>query len=394
MKKILFVITRLGGGGAERALCNLTFALPEDVKYDILVSCKSDNDYPHKGKVVSLGMEPIGKLTLSFQVKSFLKRIAALRRLKKQKHYDACISFLDSANIANILSGKRYCKTIVSVRNTLSQSRSKEYKYIVNPLAKLFYPHADKVIALSKGTEWDLKKNFGVPEKKLGTIYNGYNFDLIDKKITEESSVKTDDGCFYFITVGRLCEQKGQWHLIRAFHKVVEQYPECRLVICGKGGYDTLLRNMAKQYGISDKLIFTGFINNIFALAAKCDVFVFPSLYEGFGNVMIENMYCGLPVISTDYRSGAREILAPDTDFRIKQCDTIEMAEYGIITPVCSGKKRDVGEPLEKEERLLAEAMILLKEDPKLREKYRKQSKKRALDFDIGQVAGQWIDLC
>lgn len=393
MKKILFVITMLGGGGAERALCNLTFAIPSDVEYDILVSYESDYDYPHKGNVISLGMEPIGKLTLPFQMKSFLKRMIVIKRLKKNNNYDACISFMDSANIANVLTGKRYCRTIVSVRNTLSQSRSKEYKYIVNPLAKLLYPHADKVIALSKGTEWDLKENFGVPLKKLGTIYNGYNFDLIDKKLLEGSSVKTDDNCFYFITVGRLCEQKGQWHLLRAFRSVVERYPECRLIICGKGGYDGLLKDMAHKYGIRDKIIFTGLISNPFALAVKCDVFVFPSLYEGFGNVMIENMYCGLPVISTDYRYGAREILAPDTDFHIMQRDKIEIAEYGIITPVCSGKKCDSGEPLEKEEKLLAEAMCLLRGDSKLREKYKKQSKKRAMDFDIGRVVEQWLAL-
>lgn len=391
MKKILFVITMLGGGGAERALCNLTFAIPSNIEYDILVSYESDHDYPHKGNVISLGMEPVGKLTLPFQIKSFLKRIVALRRLKKRNHYDACISFMDSANIANILTGKRYCRTIVSVRNTLSQSRSKEYKYIVNPLAKLLYPYADKVIALSKGTEWDLKENFGVPEKKLGTIYNGYNFDLIDKKLLENSSVEMDDSCFYFITVGRLCEQKGQWHLIRAFSNVVQKYPECKLIICGKGSYDRMFQAMANAYGIRDKIIFTGLISNPFALAAKCDVFVFPSLYEGFGNVMIENMYCGLPVISTDYRYGAREILAPDTDFRIRQLDEIEMAEYGILTPVCSRKKRDIGEPLEKEEELLAEAMLLLREEPKLREKYSMRAKKRAMDFDIEQIVGQWL---
>ncbi|MBD5469534.1 MAG: glycosyltransferase [Lachnospiraceae bacterium] len=102
-----------------------------------------------------------------FQMKSFFKRIITLKRLKRNNDYDACISFMDSANIANILTGKRHCKTIVSVRNTLSQSRSKEYKYIVNPIAKLLYSHTDKVIALSKGTEWDLKENLGVPEKNL-----------------------------------------------------------------------------------------------------------------------------------------------------------------------------------------------------------------------------------
>lgn len=393
MRRILFLISTLRGGGAERALCNITLAMPEDVEVDIVVNSLSEADYPHKGNVISLNMPPKDKLSLTYQLKAFIKRNNKLRKLKREKKYDACISFMDSANVANVLTGNKYCKVILSVRVTLSQSRSWKYKYIVSPLVKVLYPLADCVVALSKGTESDLIENFGLKKSKTTTIYNGYDLELICKKASEHQDSITCNDKFRFVAVGRLCEPKGQWHLIRAFSEVVKKYPQCELVICGKGPYDSMLKKIVNDLNINDSVKFLGFLNNPFAIISKCDVFVFPSLYEGFGNVIIENMVCGLPVIATDFRYGAREVLAPDTDYKFQCFDGIEYAEYGIITPVCSGKKCDSSQPLEKEEHLLAEAMTRLLEDGELREQYAEKSRKRANDFTVEKTVQQWLSL-
>lgn len=393
-RKILFVISTLKGGGAERALCNITLAMPDHVEVDILVNSVSDMDYPHKGNVMSINVPVKNSLSLLYHARVFIKRIYMLRRLKKKNGYDACISFMDSANAANIFSGKKYCKTILSVRNTLSQSRSWKYKYIVGSVAKFFYPLADQIVALSRGTETDLVENFGLPKEKVMTIYNGYDIDGIKRKASERSSIDIDHDAFHFINIGRFHEQKGQWHLIRAFRRVVEKHPESRLILCGKGPYEPMLNKMSKELGIKDKVIFAGFQKNPFAVASKCNAFVFPSLYEGFGNVLIENMACGLPIIAADFRYGAREVLAPDTDFK-RQCkDDLEYAEYGIITPVCSGNKLESGSSLEKAEILLSKAMIQLLEDKRLREKYAGKSVERAKDFAIEKAVQEWLAIC
>lgn len=139
-----------------------------------------------------------------------------------------------------------------------------------------------------------------------------------------------------------------------------------------------MLKRMAKEYGIHEKIFFMGFVKNPYAVSKRCDAFVFTSLYEGLSNAIIENMICGLPIITTDFRYGAREILAPDTNYKCQQKDGIEMAEYGIIVPVCSGEKKKNKEGLENEERLLSEAMIRVVEDNDLRKYYSGQSLKRA----------------
>lgn len=393
-RKILFVISTLRGGGAERALCNITLAMPDNVEVDILVNSVSDIDYPHKGNVISINIPVKDSFSIIYLARVFIKRIYTLWKLKKKNGYDACISFMDSANVANIFSGKKYCRTILSVRVTISQVRSRQYKYIVYPLIKLFYPLADKIVALSKGTESDLIENFKLPKGKVLTIYNGYDIDFIKGRALENNSLDVDSNAFYFINIGRLTEQKGQRHLLRAFSKVVEKHPESRLILCGKGVYDSTLKRISTELGIKDNVIFAGFQKNPFAIASKCNVFVCPSLYEGFGNVLIENMACGLPVIATDFRSGAREVLAPDTDYKMQNQDRLEYAEYGIITPVCSGNKLKSSSPLEKEETLLSEAMIKLLEDAELRENYARKSIERAMDFSIEKTVEEWLKIC
>lgn len=392
-KKILFVISTLTGGGAERTLCNLTCGLPDDVTADILVNYETEQDYPHKGNVLSLGMPRRKKFSLGYQLAAAVRRYFRLRALKAKGGYYACISFMDSANIANVLSGKKYCKVILSERINLSSCTSAGYRYIVAPLAKLLYKKADYMVSLSRGVEADLIENYRLPREKAVTIYNGYDIEGIREKAQEFSSITIEKDKFYFVSVGRLCAQKGQWHLIKAFREVVKKHPQSRLIICGKGPYRDMLEQMAQKYALSDYVIFAGFQKNPFAIAAKCNAFVFPSIYEGFGSVMIENMACGLPVISTDYRSGAREILAPDTDYKVQQTKTIELAAYGILVPVCNSPIDSSGEENEYEENILAEAMNLLIEDEQIYNQYKELSLRRAKDFSIERTVGQWLGL-
>lgn len=394
MKRILFCITRLNGGGAERALSNLTLAMPMDVQVDILVNCEEfDKDYAHKGNVISIASVSKNKIRIPFPIKVLFGRYYKLNKLKRTGNYDACISFMDNSNIANILTGSKFCKVIISERTTLSQIKCKEYKYKIRPLAKMLYKKADKIVAVSRGVADDLNINFNVPINKLITIYNGYDINYIYDKSNEQLDLKFDSSFFIFLNIGRLDESKGQWHLIRAFAAVQEMHPESRLIICGQGPYIDLLQKIVNDYNLQEKVFFLGFVKNPYAISRASDAFVFPSMYEGMPNAMIENMVCGLPIIASDFRSGAREILAPNTDYKYQVKDNIEMAEYGIILPVCSGRKRLDSKELEKEEELLSEAMIKIIESKELRTHYKEQSLKRAQDFLIDKKVVQWLEL-
>ena len=392
--RLLFVISTLTGGGAERAVSNITTHFPADVQADILLNSISEMDYPHGGNIISLGMKPTRNKTLLYQLYAFLLRLRKLRSLKKHGKYNACISFLDSANIANILSGKRYCKTILSVRCHLSQDKSLQYKYIVTPLVKNLYNRATKVVALSKGVELDLVSEFGLFPRNVITIYNGYDIPQMQQKSQESVDVVAFDGnCFYFVAVGRHTQQKGHWHLLRAFAHLSKEFPQARLIILGQGELTDYYKKLIAEYHLEDKVLLPGFVKNPLAILAKCDVFVFPSLFEGFGNVLLEGMVCGLPVIAADFRSGAREILAPDTDFQGSLTTGIELAQYGIIVPVCSGIHYQSYDPLEASEQDILDAMKRLVQENELRASYALTAAQRAREFDINKSVDQWLTI-
>lgn len=398
-KKILFVIPYLVEGGAERALSNITMHFPMDWDIDILVNDDKVIDYPFRGNIMALGITEKPKTSsVLFQFRVFLRRARKLRNLKKAKKYQACISFLDSANVANILSGKRYCHVILSVRISLKQSaKSPQYRYIVNPLVKLLYHFADKVVAVSEGVRKELYTDFGLDRDNIITIENGYNIADIQHQGREELTAQ-ERAVFsnkkIAATTGRLSAQKGQWHLIRAFTEVVKRIPDAQLIVIGSGELEGYLKKLTRECGIEEHVLFTGHAANPYQYLNNSDIFVLPSMYEGFPNALAEAICMQLPCISTDFRTGARELLAPDMDVQGTSVDNITEASYGILTPLCSGRKyQGIQEPLEQAEEYLAEAMILLLADEEKRKIYRQKSKARSEALKIDTMVNKWVEV-
>lgn len=399
MKKVLFVIPYLVEGGAERALSNITTHFPPEWHIDILVNDDTVVDYPYKGTVLTLGFTGEMKTdSVFFQFRVLLRRVRRLRALKKRGDYQACVSFLDSANIANVLSGKRHCKTILSVRISLKQSAIKpQYKYVVNPLVKALYGFADKVVAVSAGIREELIADFGLKKENTITIENGYNMEEIrlqcEEKLSDQQEKILSDKKI-IATTGRLSRQKGQWHLIRAFSEVAKKIPNAMLMIIGSGELEKELKDLSKAYGLEDQVYFTGHAANPYQYLKRADIFVLPSLYEGFPNALAEAVCMGLPCIATDFRTGARELLAPEMDLLGEEIQCVTEAQYGILTPVCSGVfYGNAKEPLEQSERFLADAVCSMLTDETKQNFYVQRSKERGEGLKIDSVIDKWVNV-
>ena len=319
--------------------------------------------------------------------------MARLKKHKKQIQPDAVISFMESSNFVNLISGKTG-KTIISVRNLKSKLGEGFLGKISKALIKRLYKKSDLIVAVSKGVKADLVKNFQLEEGKIKVIYNPYNISLITKQGSEPLEERFNNifQSPVVITVGSLIKQKGQWHLIRAFKNIKASNPDMKLVILGEGNLRPYLEKLVVELKMEDDIIMPGFNSNPFKFIKKSTIFVLPSLFEGFPNVLLEAMALGLPVVSSDCQSGPREILAPNTAIPT-QTEKIEFAEYGLLVPVCFGKYYNGIEPLTKEEGILAEAVNRLINDTHVRAKYSQKSIERAEDFAVSRIVQQWVEL-
>lgn len=394
MSKILFIASSLDAGGAQRVLSNILMYLPEEWTLHILLNNAKNICFPYRGRLFDLNIpNNTNRQSLKYQGKVFLKRLREIRRLKRTNNYDYVVSFLESANITNVLTRSSNCKSVLTSHSQLSMliNKNKKYKLLIQPLVKLLYNKADCLVVVSSGVKMDYTKNFGIESNRVKIIYNGIDALSIDKAVG--SHAKPSDNVFRICTIGRLTEQKGQWHLIRAITGLIKEGLKIELHILGEGKLEKYLRNLAKNLGIASNVFFEGFVNPPFAKMSEYDLFVFPSLWEGFGNVIIEAAACGLPTISSDYKSGAREILAPGTDITNKVTTTIEYAQYGILVPVCSGIKHNAEAKLEPEEKLLQEAIRTMISDHELYSSYKNKCRELAHIFSMDTISKQWIDL-
>lgn len=383
---IMFVVPTLVGGGAEKTVANLSKYLEPYFNVNIVVIEDTPQKYSHGGNLIVLKKQDekgaIGKITAR------LKRAKELRRIKKDLDIKCAISFLFQADLLNILS-KRSEKCIMSVRNKDSVLLEKAvYKKIM----KYCLEKCNLVVSISEQVKEDLVDNFGVDRKKVITIYNP---SLVEEFKSDDAHVREDvfGKKFTFINVARLTEQKGQWHLIRAFRKVVEDFPDAKLLILGTGELKDYLQKLIEDLNLSENVTLLGFVDNPYDYLKRSDAFVFSSLFEGLGNSILEAMACGLPVISTDCDYGPREILEPNSWVDGKTMKHYKKAEYGVLCPVFDGSRYGAEELLTEAEKSYAEAMLEISKEPKVAEHYSKMSKIRIADFNINKIVKKWKEV-
>lgn len=161
---------------------------------------------------------------------------------------------------------------------------------------------ATKVIAVSEATKFDLVKLYEVPEDKITVIHNGYDsnifniFPKISPKLLSNYGLESNN---YILFLGTIQPRKNAIKLVQAFHLLKDSGYKGKLVIAGSIGWladDTL--EVIKKSAESKDIILTGYVSDEMrkTLYTYSDVYVLPSLYEGFGVPAIEAMGCGAPV--------------------------------------------------------------------------------------------------
>lgn len=389
--KIMIIVKNLNGGGAERVASNLASSLSEFCHTTLVVINAKNSIYETKAEMIDLGM-PADKGRL--KILWHLKVIRKVKKLKKKLGITHSISFMAESDLANVIS-KGSDKTIVSVRNKRSSGNSGKLLFWKN---RWVFQKADAIVSLSQMVGYDLTKAFGIDGNKITTIYNPCYIDIISSKLTEDVLTQEEKDLFQkykgkiVITAGRLDSQKGQWHLIRAFSQVVKQCPGAKLVVLGKGNEKEYLEQLISELGLKDSVFLLGQKSNPYVYMACADLFAFSSIYEGLGNILIECMACGLPVISADCPFGPKELLAPELDL-FSSVEKCTYGSFGVLVPPMDGRKYAADEPLAKCEINLAEAICQMLDNPEKLAYFKNKIIQRGRDFSPREITRQWIEL-
>ncbi len=359
----------MAAGGAERVtsilikeFCksyNITlFLINNDIFYDIPKNTKIiyfENHISSKNGILKFLKLPFFALKYMFFCKKY--------------DIDISMSFMNQSNYINILSKLFGCKSKVIINERAFPTEVYKTKSIKNVVSKLLiktlYLKADVIVANSKGNALDLSSNFAI--KNVIIINNPVEI--------QDTGIKQINDKFTFITIGRLDSGKNHSLIINA---MVDK--DAILYIIGRGELKSQLQNQIKELKLEKKVFLLGEQKNPFIYLLKSDCFIFSSNYEGFPNVLLEALACELPIISTDCKSGPREILAPNTNINFQLKNNIEIAQYGILTSINDYNG-------------LSKAMFKIIKDTKLLASYKKKAIIRANDFDKSKISKKYIEI-
>jgi len=359
--KLLFVLPSLGGGGAERASVDLLRGMPRE-RWQIALAL-----FERRGSFLSQLPGDVEVHDLRGRSQNDLRLVWRLARLLRREQPAIVFSVLRYANLVTLLA-RRLAGSAARVVVNEQNLPSAEFALFGGAGTKGWalrhlYPQADTVTAISNGIADELASRFGLGGEKLRVIANPVDL----ARVRTLGALQPQHPWFALdqpvvLGAGRLHPQKGFDHLIRAFALARRQLP-CKLIIIGEGPSRRELVRLVAELGLSDDVALPGFQDNPYSYMRRATLFVLSSLYEGFGNVLVDALALGRPIVSTRCPVGPDEILTEE--------------ETGILVPVA-------------EDQALAQAMLRVLTDKGLRQKLSVNGPTRAADFALERVVAQY----
>jgi glycosyltransferase involved in cell wall biosynthesis len=316
MRIALFLPT-LCGGGAERVFINLARALqPLVASVDLIVASRVGEYVDQVSDIHTFDLN-------SRRVANSILPLAKYLRERKPSILMAAMPHANLAAIlAKILSGES-TRVVVTIHEDILQrwkSASRRERILLRA-TRLGYRFAHGLISVSTGVLASENNFLGrAMPLQNDVIYNpilaiGEAVLPLRKNINSIDRSKE----FNIVSAGRLNIEKDFVTLLRAFSKL-HSLNVSRLQIYGEGPMRKELERVSIELGISARVSFPGFVSNLQDYLTQADVFVLSSRWEGFGNVLVEALARGCPVVSTDCPSGPQEILAG--------------GRFGLLTPI------------------------------------------------------------
>jgi glycosyltransferase involved in cell wall biosynthesis len=297
-----------GHSGVDRLLGNLVPAVAGlGLGIDLLGIRRHG---PHWGAL------PAGVRYVDLGSRHVTTALPALVRYLRRRQPRALLTDKDRVNrIALIARRLARADTRLAVRSgtTLSvdlRARPWLDRWMQTVSVRHIYRWADAVLVPSEGAARDLAEYARLPPARVRVVPS----PLVGPELATRAAEPVDHPWFQpggppvILGSGELCARKDFATLVRA-HARLRPHLDTRLVILGRGGEREALLRLAARLGSADHVDLPGFVANPFAYMARAAVLALSSRWEGFGNVLVEAMAVGCPVVATDCPSGPREIL-------------------------------------------------------------------------------------
>lgn len=308
---LLLFLPSLRGGGAERALLSVANGLHDAGRRVVVALTRAEG--PNLSDVAP-GIEVI-----DLRCSRVIQSLPGLVTLIRQRQPRCLLSGLRHANSVAVIAARIARATGDRTRvvltehthNAAHQAAGRLWRErISTSVGRLLYPMADVLVAVSHEVSVALQQELGSRAPRVVTIGN----PMVTPTLLAQAREAAPHPWFeagqppVIVAVGRMVEQKAFDTLLEAFARVRAQRV-VRLALVGEGPLAGMLQTRATKLGIGEHVLFPGFQPNPGAWLAHASLFVLSSRAEGLPSVLIEALACGVPVVSTDCRSGPREIL-------------------------------------------------------------------------------------
>ena len=324
--RVLYLVDSLGTGGAERGL-TLTIRHLDPARVQAEVAYLWD-PAPLRADLEAAGAR-VHRIGVRPGAGAFLA-IPRIRRLLRTGGFDAIHTQVLWASITGRVAGRMAGVRVIShIANVETGGfRDRELEARVARRARLLARldgwtgrrFVDRFVAISEAVRADPIRGARWDPSQIDVVLRGQELEAVRARAAEPVTPRLPDGGSpTLLCVGRLAEQKGHRFALEAMPAILSEHPDARLLVAGEGHLRPALEERARALG--DHVSFLGIRDDVPSLIAHADLFVFPSLWEGQGNALLEAMAAGIPVVATDIPStretlsnGDEALLVPPAD--------------------------------------------------------------------------------
>lgn len=397
--RVLLLTPNFGFGGAEKVFADHSILLREagcEVKECVFNDTDKTRVYETGNEYFTLNVSGGGNKI--DKILNFFRRIHRLNKVVRDFQPQVVISHLEGADYINLLSKKR-CKRVIVIHGSKVADQNMTGwvgKFRHHVLIPYIYKKADKIITVSKALKDELHEFYGIDHLKMISLPNFFNTSEIRKRAAGEIELQEQKlfagNSFKIVAFARLSAQKNLHVLFPVISYLKRQGHRVQLYLIGDGDLRDSLVGQARSHGkvstVWDShldptadIFFLGYKSNPHAFLRFAQLYVLPSLWEGFPMALCEAMASGIAVMAADCPTGPREILVKDATKPV----IYGLNDFGFLMPM-------IGDVQEEDKiQSWGNDIAFLSKDTALMEKLQAVGQARIQLYDKAVLGPKWV---